>query len=696
MEKMTDKQLITARQDFITYMAVESKDLTKATIKTKAAFFGQNMNTSFEALACVGYNPNFSELTATVRIKKASGYSGSLCTQGSIEYVRFYLDYENGDGWQDMGLAALNVHDLPTKKDCDGAQELPIDYVVRLQINPKRFFCTKANTPKVRAVLAWNEIPASNDPDLNAGTYTWSDTKESYIQIEPLRLFVPDLPLTNIASLLEKAVANPTISLNSLAQFIPDGALAIKEAQQGLKLQPLDFPKLAKSYKSQNIEPFRFGLPLLKKVQQSNDPKFVSSVQKLFAAQNFSLAENLSQLLQTECNKDYEELFCVAADYSREALVGTLKIKRPNGYSGGLCDDGSKEYVSFWIQDENNGCEWKHAGTTFVKVHDIAEIPAGGLAYSVILPYDFSAFKQSCEHPVVLKVRAILSWNQPPAGMQCETWGNVVDSYIQLRHQSTWNGEGPKLITVGGVATDFIDGVSGLTLPGAKIEFNQMPTFNESPFFGTIVVQGVSSPFAGQKYKVRITNLATGAFYYLNSKLDLLGYNPVTGFVTHPDSYPVGDAYEYQPYYNNISSVLARFSPGTNDRLRVTIEHADGGQDSQVIQMDSTPTTLTLFIDDGGDCSHYTKGDTVIGTFSVTEDYLEVFQLSTSAGTYTATGFGLGQSGTSEGSGSFEIATDPTKNCGKVVLSATQKAIRNSVTVGKNVSTDRIICLSDA
>ncbi len=695
MEKMTDKQLMTARQDFMTYMAVEKKDLSKATMKTKAAFFTQKMNTSFEELACVGYNSTFSELTATVRIKRASGYSGELCTQGSNEYVRFYLDYEDGSGWQDMGLTAVNVHDIPTQNDCNGAQELPIDYAVRLQISPKRFFCTKVNTPKVRAVLAWNEMPAPNDPDLNAGTYTWSDTKESYIQIEPLRFFLPDLPLTNIAGLLEKAVANPTVSLSSLAQFTPDGLEAIKEAQQGLKLQPLDFPKLAKHYASENIEPYRFGFPLLKKVQQTNDPKIVNAVQDLFAAQNFSLAENLSKLLQTECNKEYEELFCVAADYSREALVGTLKIKRPNGYSGGLCDDGSKEYVSFWIQDEIDACEWKHAGTTFIKVHDIAEIPDGGLAYSVILPYDFSPLKQSCENPVVLKVRAILSWNQPPEDMQCQNWGNVVDSYIQLKPQTVWNGEGPKLITVGGVATDFIDGVSGLTLPGAKIEFNQVLTYNDSPFAGIIVVQGVSSPFAGQKYKIKITNLATGASYYLNNKLDLLGYNPVTGVVTHPDLYPVGDAYEYQPYHNNISSVLARFSPGTNDRLRVTIEHSDGTQDSQVIQMDNSPTTLTLYIDDGGDCSHYTKGDTVLGNFSVTEDYLEIFQVSTSAGIYTATGTGLGQSGATEGSGTFSIATDPNKNCGKVVLSATQKAIRNSTTVGRNVTTDRIICLSD-
>ncbi|RDK88271.1 hypothetical protein C8D94_101140 [Marinirhabdus gelatinilytica] len=692
---MTEKQLLTAREEFRSFMAVETKDLKKAALKTKAAFFIQKLNTSFEELACIGYNPAFSELTATVRIKRASGYSGQLCTQGSQEYVRFYLDYEDGAGWQDMGVTAVNVHDIPTQKDCSGNNELPMDYVVRLQINPKRFFCTKANTPKVKAILAWNEIPAPNDPNMTAGTYTWSDMKEEYIQIEPLKIFIPDLPLLNIGSLLEKAIANPNTSLNSLAQFTPNGLETIKEAQQGLKQQVLDFPNLSNLYKKKKIEPFRFGLPLLKKVQQTNDPQIVSNIQNIFEAQNLSLAESLAGLLQTECNTNYEELFCVGLDYTNEALVGTLKIKRPSGYSGDLCKDGSKEYVSFWIQDEDENCAWKHAGTTFVKVHDIDEIPDGGLSYSVILPYDFSALKKNCETPKVLKVRAVLSWNQPPNGMGCETWGNVIETYIQLKPSIAWDGEGPKMITVGGVATDFIDNVSGLTLPGAKMEFNQQPTYDDSPFGGIIVVQGVSTPFAGQKYKVKVTNLATGASYYLNNKLDLLGYNPVTGVVTHPDLYPVGDEYEYQPYHNNISSVLARFVPGTNDRLRITIEHSDGTQDSQVIQMDNTPTTLNLNIDDGGDCSHYTKGDTVIGNFSVTEDYLEAYSLSSSAGTYSATGTGLGQFGNTEGSGTFEIATDPNKNCGNVVLSATQKAIRHSAYVGRTVTTSRIICLSD-
>lgn len=695
MEKMTDKQLLSARKDFMTFMAVEKKDLKKAKMTTEAAFFDKKMNTSFEELACIGYNPAFRELTATVRIKRASGYSGSLCSNGSNEYVRFYLDYNDGNGWQDMGVTSLNVHDIPTQKDCNGASEKPIDYVVRLQINPKRNFCSKANTPKVRAILVWNEEPTANDPEMASGSYVWSDMKEENIQIDPLKLFIPDFPIFGISDLLEKAIINPTISLHSLAQSVTGGESFIKKAQQGLKFPKLDFPKLASMYQKEKVEPYRFGFPLLKKVQQTNSVEVVNNIQALFNAQNFSLAENLSQVAKINCNTNYEELFCVGADYAREALVGTLKVKRPSGYSGDLCKEGSKEYVSFWIQDEAENCQWKHAGTTFVKVHDIAELPDGGLSYSVILPYDFSAFKQPCESPRVLKVRAVLSWNSAPNGMECETWGNVVDSYIQLKPSVAWNGEGPKLITVGGVATDFINAFSGLTLPGAKMEFNQVPTYDDSPFGGIIVVQGVSAPLAGQKYKVKITNLNSGASYYLNNKLDLLGYNLSTGDVTHPDLYPVGNEYEYQPYQNNISSILARFTPGGNDRLLVTIEHADGSSDSQVIQMDNVFPDVMLNINDGGDCSHYSKGDIISGSFTVTEEYLEAYAISTEVGTYSNTGSGLGQTGNTEGSGTFEITTDTDKNCGKIVLSATQKTIRNSAVVGFTRYTDRIVCLSD-
>src|SRR2546429_2310074 len=51
--------------------------------------------------------------------------------------------------------------------------------------------------------------------------------------------------------------------------------------------------------------------------------------------------------------------------------IGPLTIKRPNGYSGGLCTAGSQEYVAFWV---DWGSGWSYAGTTSVSVHDIGGV----------------------------------------------------------------------------------------------------------------------------------------------------------------------------------------------------------------------------------------------------------------------------------------------------------------------------------
>jgi hypothetical protein len=59
-------------------------------------------NTFYEDLTCVGYNSRLQALEATIDIRRATGYLGGLCTAGSIEYVRFYIDY--GSGWEDLGL----------------------------------------------------------------------------------------------------------------------------------------------------------------------------------------------------------------------------------------------------------------------------------------------------------------------------------------------------------------------------------------------------------------------------------------------------------------------------------------------------------------------------------------------------------------------------------------------------------------
>lgn len=46
-------------------------------------------------------------------------------------------------------------------------------------------------------------------------------------------------------------------------------------------------------------------------------------------------------------NTRYEALTCVSFNPARNSLQGTLQIKLPHGFSGDLCQTGSREYVRF-------------------------------------------------------------------------------------------------------------------------------------------------------------------------------------------------------------------------------------------------------------------------------------------------------------------------------------------------------------
>src|SRR4051794_21830608 len=83
-------------------------------------------DTTFEEIDCVSYSLTRDRIEATIQVKRSFGYSGGLCSNGSFEHLRFYVD--DGSGWQDAGPAGINVHDIPMGKDCAGAPTLPLSY----------------------------------------------------------------------------------------------------------------------------------------------------------------------------------------------------------------------------------------------------------------------------------------------------------------------------------------------------------------------------------------------------------------------------------------------------------------------------------------------------------------------------------------------------------------------------------------
>src|SRR5260370_389280 len=111
-------------------------------------------NTSYEELVCVGLQPQLDRLEAVIDIKRPTGYGGDICTAGSYEFVRFFVDLHNNGVFHDVGLASVNVHDIPGKK--------PLCYAVYLDFAPIRKLCLFENVVKVRAVLSWNAGPPPN------------------------------------------------------------------------------------------------------------------------------------------------------------------------------------------------------------------------------------------------------------------------------------------------------------------------------------------------------------------------------------------------------------------------------------------------------------------------------------------------------------------------------------------------------
>lgn len=145
------------------------------------SFAGTNGNTNYEELTCVGLDPDNSTpdaLMAAIHVKQPNGYLGSLCFQGSVEYVAFWVDWDN-TGWEWAGTAQVRVHDISS---------IPpggLSYAVYQPINlePHRRPCEKGATiARVRAILSWNTPPPPNDPDY---VPHWGGRLETHVHIYP-------------------------------------------------------------------------------------------------------------------------------------------------------------------------------------------------------------------------------------------------------------------------------------------------------------------------------------------------------------------------------------------------------------------------------------------------------------------------------------------------------------------------------
>lgn len=649
-------------------------------------------NTSYEQLTCIGYNPNTTNMEATFAIKKTGGYSGSLCNNGSFEHVRFYLDFHDGSGFIDQGVVSTNVHDIPPENDCTGNTIFPLMYVATLKkVTPKWFSCSSPILPKLKVILSWSIIPPANSPDWLP---VWGNVMSCDVQLKPILFPFPDDPV--FSDLISTAIDFPQLSLKEIADMSN-----IDLNQLGPQPEPPELDELIKKSAELKIPPTRFAFDTVQKMIRYPTSEITLMNKSTLIQAKIDPEKLIDQLAvvveekSSKANVEYEELDCVGLDYNTECLVATIRIKKQLGYSGNLCSAGSKEYVAFWI-DWEDGCHWHYLNTAPLVVHDIP-MPGDSLLYTVSLPLDATFHRMLCENPNIVRIRGVLSWNTPPSTVnpnQLNYYGNRVDAHIQVKPGRPLDSDYPVPIftIIGGIDVDHVHDSTGLTLANSHFALNGQAVPTHAPFGGVIVINGPSFP--GEKYRFKITNLATGAWYYLNQPLKTVGWSltpPYSPWYTH---HPDGDNYyDFLPSNENQLNVLARFTPATEDKYKVEIEVKDiPGSFSKVIQIDNTCPKLKLSIDDDGDCTHFSKGQPITGHYYVYDKHIDHWQFWTTWG-----GAATGTNNTPAMPGTFFSVGTPADAypCGRTTLYAIDKTIINSQQVGHESWADYIICLKE-
>jgi hypothetical protein len=440
-------------------------------------------NMHYEELGCVGYHPQQQKLEGIVYVYQTSGYGSGICGAGSTEFVRFYLSFDNGANWVDQGMTSFQAYDIAA--GTEGSKRL--EYAVSLPATPPRKFCFIGNhLIRVRAILSWNNPPPPNQPNW---VPVWGNAREATIQVEPRRLFFP-------VDLLQEAKVKLPPGIGELLDL--DEPIAPKQKLLGAQ-------ELAIAYKDKGVPMHRFAFKELSAFAAGKTALSAELLQQQLP--QLPIDPSIIDVLfpKTDGDISFEELTCIGLDpNSPDTLVGIIKVKKSSGYSGGPCTQGSREYVSWWADVDDNGSFETFLGTAEVRVYDLDNIPSEGVHYAVWLPVDLGKYRKDCHAgPVVLKIRATLSWNSPVPGNtpnHVPTWGNREETLIHVA--PTTGVPAGRISHIGSVLTPFIDDVTGLTLTGAQFAHNGLTLPDTCPFarrvtarfrVGGVQVQGRSS-----------------------------------------------------------------------------------------------------------------------------------------------------------------------------------------------------------
>lgn len=445
-------------------------------------------NTAYEELTCIGLHPEGNRLQAVVNIKRHAGYDGNACTDGSIEYVRFFV--RRGRGWHDLGVSTFTSHDLP-------AGPLPVSYSVEIDMNEARKYCTVENIAEVRGILSWNHEPPAGNPNWSP---VWGNVLDVKVQIAPKSFF-----LVSIQELINDKLL--TIDPAILGSINLEETIKPKPAPP-----PPSYATLKAKYQGRDVPGHRTGFTEVQKLLKrplsatvltqlaaARPKKEEKATVKGAAAEILAPGAVLSdlagilsdagsfldELFKTKGNTTFEELDCVGYNPETRMLSGVLTIKRNSGYSGDLCDPGSTEYVGFWAFYDG---AWHSLGTAQVGVHDLAAVSAGNpVRYAVFRGANLP--ERLCGDVQGIPLRAILSWQTPPTGPDFDpVWGNVVNTHIQpIITDVLPSGQSPRLMRINRVTVSKIDADGFAQVSDVA---GDCPNGNDSPFGGPVFIEG--------------------------------------------------------------------------------------------------------------------------------------------------------------------------------------------------------------
>jgi hypothetical protein len=679
-------------------------------------------NTAYEELACVGFSPAVNLLNAVVNIKLPYGFGGGLCTNGSQEYVRFYASYDGGKTWVDLGLTSFTTFDIPETPD---KPFVKLEYAVALPFDPQRKLCFLENLVLVRGILSWNAPPPPNDPGF---TPVWGNLHDTTIEVAPL----PVIPL-------EQALAD--MGVQPPAQFAE--AIDLTQVIKTAPPKTLGVPELQRLYTGRNIPPHRYALTALNRALNATpDVRLLANnfggPTQLFGAE-FDVAQATAAIASASGNTSYEQLECVGLNETSWSLEGIIRIKRPNGYSGGPCTAGSHEYVTFWADLNGSGAFATCLGTASVTVYDIPDIPKDGLEYAVSLPTSLFVYRQPCTAGAkLIPIRATLSWQIPPPCIDpnyVPVWGNREETLICLPPGTPLQqGQQSAFFdTVGSMSVTKINAFSGLADGTSTVGFTAV----QSPFGGEVTITGyvypasnLSAGAAAFKYRISVSGDGGATWTALNDtftvsrqlipwggipaalpdvtqNVDLVGIT--AGYYTYQADWTTGPGDALIVVSGN---VLTKWQTAgkPNGLWQIKMDVYDPSTNmffpavnTATILLDNVaPLPNIIITSGGGSCGDFYVGDEISGTYSVSDlhfYFLSLELLPGGGGSFTAP-VPLPRFWTDPGAstlgdaGTWTLNTAGLPPCGYVVvLNAYDRTIVNSGFIGNYSDATQGFCL---